>query len=219
MTIAPSAIPARENPAAAGPPGRKRRPWRFLRWIEHVLASAVALLLLILVSPLPRWLHGQFDCQGPLEPAKYIICLGGDPSRVLEGTRLFLEGYGEKLIVSNNEAGAPMMRALAIDWGAPPDLILVDSHSRRTADHPVSIQGQCGVDPLHDACIVVTSYLHLARSKACFEKAGYRSVIMREPRWERQFRTLGGWRNRYHFMPALIYECGALVEYWVRGWI
>lgn len=192
---------------------------RLIRWIEHLLAGAAALLILFMVSPLPQWLHDGLDRQGELRPAKYIICLGGDPSRVIESVLLLNEGYGQRLILSNNEGGAEKMRHLALEWGAPADKVLLDSSSRRTADHPGSVQRQCGVDPANDDCIIVTSYIHLARSKACFEKFGYRRLTMREPRWERSFRPTGGWRNHFNYTPQLIYEYAAMLEYWLRGWI
>ncbi|HVP12645.1 MAG TPA: YdcF family protein [Phycisphaerae bacterium] len=196
---------------------RRRSCWRFLRWIEHLLAAVSALLLLMLVSPIPDWLFVRLDRQSDLRPAKYIICLGGPPSRVIEGARLLSEGYAESMIVSNNEVAAPMMRSLAIDWGAPPERVLVDPHAYKTLDHPGSVQRSCGVDPARDVCIIVTSYIHMARSKACFEKAGYKHIIMREPRWEREFRPPPGIKTNYWLVPELIYEYAALAEYWLRG--
>jgi uncharacterized SAM-binding protein YcdF (DUF218 family) len=199
---------------------RRGRARRVLRWIEHILAAAAGLWLLLLVSPLPQWLHTKFDAQGELRPAKYIICLGGDPARIVEATRLLDEGYGERLIVSNNPDAAPLMRRFADEWRGRADRVLIDDGSWRTADHPASIRHTCGVDPANDVCIVVTSYMHLLRSKACFEKAGYRHIIMREPRWDRQFRVRdGGVKANYWIMPELLYECAALAEYRLRGWI
>jgi uncharacterized SAM-binding protein YcdF (DUF218 family) len=190
---------------------------RWLRWIEHLLAAISALFILMLISPVPSWMRNALDRQSELRPAKYIICLGGAPARVIEGARLLREGFAEKMIVSNNELAAPMMRGLAIDWGAPPDRILVDSHAHKTLDHPGSVQRDCGVDPAQDVCIIVTSYTHMARAKACFEKAGYRHVIMREPRWERQFRPPPEIKGNLQLLPEVIYEYAALAEYWLRG--
>jgi uncharacterized SAM-binding protein YcdF (DUF218 family) len=202
---------------ASDAPRRRRGIRRLFRWIEHGLAAISAVLILMLLSPIPNLLHVALDCQGDLRPARYVICLGGAPSRVLEGARLLREGYAEKLIVSNNEPAAPMMRDLAVDWGVPASRILVDPNAHKTFDHPVTIQRNCGVDPAHDVCIIVTSYTHMARSKACFERAGYKHVIMREPRWERKFRPPPSIKTNYWIMPELIYEYAALAEYWVRG--
>ncbi|MFH1417416.1 MAG: YdcF family protein [Planctomycetota bacterium] len=197
---------------------RTRRFWRLLRWFEHLLLVGCLGFVVLLVSPIPWWLYEPLDRQGELRPAaRYVICLGGGPARVIEGARLLQEGYAEKLIVSNNGVAVAMMRDLAIDWGAPADRILVDTGSHRTLDHPGSIRRQCGVNPAEDLCIIVTSYSHMARSLACFQKAGYRHIIMREPRWERQFRSWEGWKTNCRIVPELVYEYGGFVEYWLRG--
>jgi uncharacterized SAM-binding protein YcdF (DUF218 family) len=216
MTASDPASPITAGPTVGDRPLR-RCLRRTLRWAEHLLAALSALLLLAFASPVPQWLHDSLDRQSELRPARYIICLGGAPSRVIEAARLLQEGYAPQLIVSNNQLAAPMMRDLAIDWGAPPGCILMDSHSYRTLDHPASIQRHCGVDPAQDVCIIVTSYMHMARSKACFEKAGYKHIIMREPRWERRFRPPPGIKNNFWLIPELIYEGSALAEYWLRG--
>jgi uncharacterized SAM-binding protein YcdF (DUF218 family) len=199
------------------PPIEGQRLRRGLRWLEHLLAAMSVLFLMLLFSPIPCWLYRALDRQSDLRPAKYIICLGGAPGRVLEAARLLQEGYAEKMIVSNNELAAPMMRNLAVDWGAPADRVLLDSHAYKTCDHPASVQRSCGVNPGEDVCIIVTSYGHMMRSKACFEKAGYKHLIMREPRWERQFRLPPGIKGNYWIMPELIHEYAAFGEYWLLG--
>lgn len=175
------------------------------------------LLLLMVFTPITQWLYDALDRESPLAKSKYIICLGGDPARVIEGCRLLMEGFGEKLILSNHDPYSDPMRDLALEWGAPADKILLDRDSRTTFDHPRSIRDHLQVDPRSDTCIVVTSYAHLARSKACFEKAGYRHLLMREPRWERQFRGGRGWKYRFRILPSVVYEYAALVEYYLRG--
>lgn len=221
MTFVTAALLS-ESGVQLSPQQQPRTKWcrRLLRWVEHVLAAAAGLWLLLLISPLPHWLHGKFDRQGELQRAKYIICLGGDPGRVIEGARLLAEGHGEKLIVSNNPGAAALMRQLAIEWGAAADRILVDNGSWRTSDHPASIQRACGVNPAQDVCIIVTTYMHMIRAKGCFEKQGYRHLIMREPRWDRQFRSRdSSTKNSYWVLPELLYECAALLEYRLKGWI
>ena len=195
---------------------RARRP---IALLEHTLALGSLLILFMVFSPIPDWILATMDRQSPLAPAKYIICLGGNPSRVIEATRLLQEGYGEKLIVSNHGDASIRMRDLAIDWGAPPDKVLMDVNSWKTLDHPDAIRRAFHLDPANDLCIIVTSYTHMARSRACFRRAGYRHILMREPRWERQFRTAGhpSWKRRFLIFPKLVYEGAAWVEYWVRG--
>ena len=206
---------AHDSAPQPSPTLRPRRRW--LRYIEHMLALIGGVLLLMVFTPATQWLYDALDRQAPLAKSKYIICLGGDPARVIEGCRLLAEGNGEILILSNHDEYTDRMRDLALDWGAPADRILLDHRSQKTSDHPLAIRDVLHVDPANDACIVVTSYTHLARSKACFEKAGYRNLILREPRWERQFRSAGGWKYRFRIFPSVVYEYAAWLEYYLRG--
>lgn len=208
---------ARKRPLR--PSARRRRGRLVIRWIEHLLAATTVGLVLAVVTPVTMWVYDAMDCQDQLAPVRYIICLGGDPSRVIEAARLLKEGHADKLIVSNHDRASARMRDLAIEWGAPAESVLVDNRSFKTLDHPEAIRQAVGLDPANDVCIIVTSYTHMARSKACFERAGYRHILMREPRWERQFRTAQGlgWKGRFLVLPKLVYEGAAWVEYWVRG--
>lgn len=200
-----------------------RRALRLMRWAEHGLVSVMLLGLIIFVSPIPAWVYSALGCSDELSPAKYIICLGGGYARVIEGVRLLEEGYGEKLVVSNLGPAAEWMRDVAIEWGAPADRILIDRESSRTADHPDAIARNTGVDPAHDTCIIVTSYTHLRRAKAVFEKVGYQHIIMREVRWDRQARLEQdvdfGLGRRLALAPKMLYACAAWVEYWVMGYV
>jgi len=211
--------PASIHVTAADSEARRRgRPRRVLRAFEHGLAAFGLAVLICWTTPLPIWLHNAMDRQDKLQPAKYILCLGGDNGRVIEAVRLLKDGYGEKLVVSNHGFEARRMRDMAYDWGAPYDKILVDDESRRTADHPASIIKNCGVDPAADSCIVVTNYLHMARCKACFEKAGFKRLIMRQPRWERSGYS-DVYRTGFYILPRLLYECAAWVEYKLKGFV
>ena len=214
-----NASPVEKTPKEPDTPNRQFPVRRALRWGEHCLAALVLLVFVVVLTPVGSWLYGNFDCQNPLRPAKYIICLGGDGQRVLEAARLLRDGYGEKLIVSNHGPAAGKMRDLAVDWGAPADRIIVDDRSPKTRCHPYTACRAGDIDPANDVCIVVTSYHHMKRSRACFKKAGYRHLIMREPRWERDARNVDrmGFVGRVKVLPNLLYEGAAWVEYWIRG--
>ena len=208
--------PQQDSPPSPSP-ARPRR--RSLRWLEHAVATAAIAGILAVALPFQDWIESAMDCQDELNSAEYIICLGGNPARVIESVRLLQAGYADRLVVTNNAEASIRMRDLAIDFGAPPERILIDDRSHRTLDHPASIRRAVGLDPRKDTCIIVTSYTHLPRAKACFERAGYKRIIMREPRWEREFRLAGrrSWRSRFLAMPYFIYEGAAWMEYWIRG--
>jgi uncharacterized SAM-binding protein YcdF (DUF218 family) len=214
-------------PTGAGPvlPGCKAVPKRKRSWISRIarggelfFAWSGFIALLLVATPLTNWLFDVLACESKLTPAKYIICPGGDAARIIESARLLSEGYGEYLIVSNHGPFTKAMRDLAVEWGADPARILMDNDSVKTRHHARSIIEHLGVDPARDSCIVVTSYTHMARCKACFEKAGFKHLMMREPRWERSTRPIErNWKWRFKALPELIYEYAAWGEYWVRG--
>lgn len=199
-------------------PRRVSKLSRFLRIAEILFAATGFVSLLLVATPVTNWLFDALDRQSPLAHAKYIVCLGGDAARVIESVRLLNEGYGDYLIVSNQGIYAKAMRDMALEWGAEADKILIDDHSWKTRDHAGSISRNLGVDPARDSCIIVTSFTHMARSRACFVKAGYRNIIMREPRWERASRPADRtWKWRFKVLPDVVYEYAAWVEYFVRG--
>ncbi|MCB9857922.1 MAG: YdcF family protein [Phycisphaerales bacterium] len=198
---------------------RFRRLRRGARIVVYCSGVSAILAALFIFSPIFGQVYAEMDAQDPLVRADYIICLGGDSARVIESARLLQEGYAPKMIVSNFGAEAERMRTLAIDWGASADRIVVDAASRRTADHPACVAKAAGIDKANDACIIVTSYTHMRRARAVFEKAGYRHIVMQEPRWERESRDLDGmsWRGRFLVFPKLVYEGAGWLLYWVRG--
>jgi|CXWL01.1.fsa_nt_gi uncharacterized SAM-binding protein YcdF (DUF218 family) len=183
------------------------------------MAVSFLALIFMIVSPTTYWLYLKLDCQDPLRHADYIICLGGDPYRVLEAVTLLKEGYADKLVLSNFGVAALGMEQQAIAWGAPGDKIILDTSSHRTADHPAGIVKYANADPAHDTCIIITSFSHMARSKACFQKRGYQHLIMREPRWERKRAAPDEYQHGFWILPRLLYEYAAWTEYWLLGYV
>lgn len=188
---------------------------RWLRRAERCLAALAILVILWLVTPFQEWIYRSMDRQGELRHAKYLLCLGGSDSRIVECAKLMAEGWADTMIVMNHGVYSQYMKNVTLGWGVPEDRILVDSQSVTTRDHP---RGAIllGVDPVKDTCIIVTNYTHMARSKAMFEHAGFKHLILREPRWERAPRESGvytfGWRAKIDTLGALLYEGGAWLK-------
>ncbi len=210
--------PDRSDSGTKSETGKRPRLRAVLRWAEHSFALICLLGIALMFTPIPRWLFFNLDRQQPLAEADFIICLGGDPERVLEATKLLQEGYASILIVSNSGETADQMKELAVDWGAPPGRVRVDHESKRTVDHPTAVARNCGVDPRSDHCIIVTSMTHMARSEAVFQKAGYRHIVLREPRWERDFRVMKGWRSNVMSAAEILYEYTARLQYRLLGY-
>jgi uncharacterized SAM-binding protein YcdF (DUF218 family) len=199
-------------------PARRVRG-RWLRRFEHAFVFFVLLNIIFIVTPISAWVFKSLDCQDDLRKADYIICLGGNPNRIIESARLLNEGWADKLIVSNHGRFADDMRDVAVEWGADPARIIVDRNSFTTRDHPQGAREAAKLDPSKDICIIVTNYTHMKRSRACFVHAGYEHIIMQEPRWERRGRAPeeSSWKSRFLIYPQLVYESAAWLEYKLRG--
>jgi len=206
---------ANSNPAVRGSlPGRRSTSRIWLRRLERCLAALAILVILWLVTPFQEWIYRSMDRQTELRHAQYVLCLGGSDSRIVESAKLMAEGWADYMIVMNHGVYSQHMRNVALGWGVTEDRLLVDSQSVTTRDHP---RGAIllGVDPERDVCIIVTNYTHMARSKAMFEHAGFKHLILREPRWERAPRESGytfGYRAKMDTLGALLYEGGAWMK-------
>ncbi len=202
-------------------PGRFRRSKRLVHGFVYVAGVAAILTAAFILTPISGSIYFAMDAHDDLAEADFIICLGGDSGRVVESAKLLQEGFAPLLIVTNHGGAAQRMRDQAIEWGAGPDQVLVDETSTRTKDHPEAVGSLASIDRANDTCIIVTSYTHLRRARAVFEKAGYRKIIMREPRWERQTRNWDGmsWRGRFLVFPKMVYEGAGWILYWASGYV
>ena len=93
--------------------------------------------------------------------------------RTLEGVRLAKAMPDTTLILSGGDpwgraAPAPAMAAFAADTGIARARILIERHSRDTADQAALLAPQLG----HSPFILVTSAYHLRRACALFRRAG-----------------------------------------------
>jgi len=211
-----------EEPVAKRPAAAPSRVGSLTRWFWRgmgVFGLVVLLAFLLVISPVTDRVYFGMDCQDELRPADWIICLGGDAGRAIESARLLQDGYAPKLIVTNNGAAADRLAQQAIDWGADSQDVLIEDRSARTVDHPDLVAELAGIDREQDACILVTSYTHMKRARQIFEDAGYRDLIVREMRWEREARATSGlnWRQRLLVAPRICYEAAGWCRYWIFG--
>jgi uncharacterized SAM-binding protein YcdF (DUF218 family) len=192
---------------------------RFYRIVRGILALGMLSLVVLLVTPIPERIYTWLDVTAPAENADYIVCLGGNPSRLLWAVEAYRKGYAPRIIVTSLPSAAQWMQRKLVQCGIPESDILVDDQSKTTGDHPACIAALPNVDPALQKFLVVTDYEHSRRAAACFRQGGYQHVTMfgagftlrEEP--ESKMR----WRWRVMELPRLAYECSALVKYWVQG--
>lgn len=202
------------------PVGRRAAPIvRLYRLVRGVLALGMLSLGAVLFTPIPERVYAWLDVTGPAEQADYIVCLGGNPSRLLWAVEAYRKGYAPRIIVTSLPGAAQWMEGKLIECGISEGAILVDDRSRTTGDHPGCIAALAGVDPASQKFLVVTDFEHSRRAAACFRRGGYRQVtvvgagfaLREDP--EKQMR----WRWRVMELPKLAYECSAIIKYRMQG--
>ena len=177
--------------------------------------------VLIVFTPVGPWLGDILISIDPLEKADYIVVLGGSHERGVEAANLYREGYSPKVIVSSRKGSADVLAGVVASYGVPIDDIIVDDNTTRTATHPETVaQVREEVDFKSDRFIILTSPYHTSRSRACFQKYGYKNICMRSPNWRVGGEYGGkGWSRRAVSLSEIIYELLAWAMYSVRGWV
>ncbi len=108
-------------------------------------------------------------------------------ARVEHGVRLFRQGLAPSLVLSGGRwaphrpACAPRMQALALSLGVPPDRIIVEDRSSRTAENAREV-ARLVAERGARAILLVTSPVHMRRAKLCFEKQGIEVSCAPTPR-------------------------------------
>lgn len=173
--------------------------YRYARIGKICLIGALFLLFVFGTSPVPnlmmQMLETQYTSNEPLPHVNAVIVLSGaldlrksssdylefgpGVERILEGIRLFKEGYGDVLLISGGsgdlydqtKSEAILLRQFAIDLGVPEHSILIEPDSRNTYENAVNtkiLMEQQGFS----TSILVTTASHLPRAMGCFKKAG-----------------------------------------------
>jgi len=152
-------------------------------------------------------------------PADVIVCLGGNPGRLLWTVDAYREGLGSKIVVSNRPGAAQWMRDQLEQCGIPADRILVDDKAGTTADHPYTIEQLPGIDQDRTRLLIITDHDHSRRVAGCFRKAGFehfRIVGAGFPlRQDGSFLRRCRWRILA--LPRILYEYAGIVQYWCQG--
>ena len=108
-----------------------------------------------------------------LDEHSYVRTVVGVRAFQVSSARLFvLQGR-----LPDDESGemAALMRELALALGVPEEVIIIESNSRNTREHPRELLGLAGISP-NDVIGVVTSAWHLHRATAEFRREFARVV-------------------------------------------
>ena len=129
-------------------------------------------------------LGGYSDFQTAMGKSEFQLGLKGG-NRLITALNLYKKGIGKKIILTGGsskllgdkygeaEYVAPFLKTL----GLPDSAFIVENKSRNTWEN--AIFSKQIVDSLQKnaSCLLVTSALHMPRSKACYDKAGLPTTI------------------------------------------
>ena len=214
----------REAPSPGQPAGdaprRRRHPLaRLYALVRSILAIGMLVVLLLIFTPIPEKLYAWLDVTEPATHADYIVCLGGNPARLVWTVQAYRDGLAPRVIVSNRRDPAEWMAKRLVEAGIPKKAILIDGQSGTTADHPAGLARLPGVDPVRQRFLIVTDYDHSRRAAACFRHGGYRNFSIHGAgfSYKNDPEHASHIKWRIQALPRLGYECAALVKYWVEG--
>jgi uncharacterized SAM-binding protein YcdF (DUF218 family) len=107
--------------------------------------------------------------------------LGGHADRFLQAFQLYKAGKIRKILISGRDVPAVMARnmgdgqqaaALLVQWGVPPQDVLLEGASRNTRENAVNSAAILTSTFSGGRYLVLTSSFHLRRAMGCFQKAG-----------------------------------------------
>jgi uncharacterized SAM-binding protein YcdF (DUF218 family) len=166
-----------------------------------------------------RTVHGRSGKLG-------VLTLGG-ASRVLEAARVYRVLKGPLVVSSGGPPDgwdmipeSETMRDALVHLGVPAERIVLESESHVTRDEAVLT-----AHILHDrginACIVVTSDLHMRRALASFRREGLdaRPAVARDPiDSQRAWLSLLPTPQGMDYSREVVHDYIGLLWYWWRGW-
>ena len=175
-------------------------------------------------------LGGYSDFQTAMGKSEFQLGLKGG-NRLITALNLYNKGIGKKIILTGGsgkllgdkygeaEYVAPFLKTL----GLPDSAFIVENKSRNTWEN--AIFSKQIVDSLKkDAkCLLVTSALHMPRSKACYDKAGLPTTIYPTDYYRQKHDNLVKLflepsSSKLFAWEALIHEWIGVITYKIKGY-
>ena len=175
-------------------------------------------------------LGGYSDFQTAMGKSEFQLAkIGGN--RLITALNLYKKGIGTKIILTGgsgkllgdkygeSEYVAPYLKTL----GLPDSVIIVENKSRNTWEN--AIFSKQIVDSLQKnaTCLLVTSAIHMPRSKACFEKAGLSTTIYPTDYYSQHSDNLFTLffepsSSKLYAWEALLHEWIGVITYKIKGY-
>ncbi len=175
-------------------------------------------------------LGGYSDFQTAMGKSEFQLGLKGG-NRLITALNLYKKGIGKKIILTGGsgkllgdkygeaEYVAPYLKTL----GLPDSAFIVENKSRNTWENAIFSKQIIDSLQKNATCLLVTSALHMPRSKACYDKAGLPTTIYPTDYYSQQSDNL----FKLFFEPsssklfaweALLHEWIGVITYKIKGY-
>ena len=153
----------------------------FIRWVFAIAVLSVWCALIGTALYVALYEPSEEPAVGDV-----IIVLGGDvlntgalnaqtSARVTAAVALFEQNPEAKIVMTGGEGVGEAMRAMAVEAGISPEVILVEGTSKSTLQNALFTADLEGVDT-DSAVLLVTQKYHLPRAHTSFRWAGFGNV-------------------------------------------
>jgi uncharacterized SAM-binding protein YcdF (DUF218 family) len=175
-------------------------------------------------------LGGYSNFQTAMGKSEYQLELKGG-NRLITTLNLYKKGIGKKIILTGGsgkllgekygeaEYVAPFLKTL----GLPDSSLIVENKSRNTWEN--AIFSKLIVDSLQKnaSCLLVTSALHMPRSKACYDKAGLKTTIFPTDYYRQKHDSMLNLffepsSSKLYAWEALLHEWIGAITYKIKGY-
>lgn len=192
-------------------------------------------VIVVLVTPVTSWFISPLMCLDEPQPAEVIVILsaGGYASgvpdqqtmlRLWRGMELYHQGYAPAIIctggVLTNQGGrtlALIMKESLMSFGVPEQDIFVQDSTQNTYYDISAVVKEYAGDFNFENAIFVSSAYHTLRINLILQKKGLGDalVVGADP-WQLYPHL---WIERAGIFRDVCREYGAIIYFWLRGWL
>jgi uncharacterized SAM-binding protein YcdF (DUF218 family) len=175
-------------------------------------------------------LGGYSDFQTAMGKSEFQLGLKGG-NRLITALSLYKKGIGTKIILTGGsgkllgdkfgeaEYVAPFLKTL----GLPDSAFIIENKSRNTWENAVFSKQIVDSLQKNASCLLVTSALHMPRSKACYDKAGLPTTIYPTDYYSQYSDNLFKLffepsSSKLYAWEALLHEWIGVITYKIKGY-
>jgi uncharacterized SAM-binding protein YcdF (DUF218 family) len=200
----------------------------FIRLKPLLLVGGAMLGLIGGTIQILTWIGAFLIVQDTLQPADALVPLAGEPTRVIYAQQLFEQEDIQWFVITNMYVASAYIPGIdfyvyqtqqqAIDYGVPPDRILLNTHTVASTHQEAEILRRIAQEQDWQTLIVVTSPPHTRRASIIFRDVFRNTevqIIMQsvEGHW---YTPHSWWKMRAGWNETLL-EYAKLLHYWFVG--